>query len=91
MPPGPLKPEQVAKMLSELDIVRQNMDIMSDIMNENEPGKENAEDLQLLDVRMANSPLIQSPRRLEQGGGILPLSPTVSTTLVVQLTLSLCP
>ena len=26
------------------------MDIMSEIMNENEPGKENPEDLQLLDV-----------------------------------------
>lgn len=50
VPTGPLQPEQVAKMLSELDIVRKNMDIMSDIMNENEPGKENAEDVQLLDV-----------------------------------------
>lgn len=37
-------------MLSELDVVRKNMDIMSDIMNENEPGKESPEDLQLLDV-----------------------------------------
>ena len=26
------------------------MDIMSEIMNENEPGKENPDDLQLLDV-----------------------------------------
>lgn len=38
-------------MLSELDIVRKNMDIMNEIMNENEPGKENPEDMQLLDVR----------------------------------------
>lgn len=27
------------------------MDLMSEIMNENEPGKENSEDMQLLDVR----------------------------------------
>ena len=30
------------------------MDIMSEIMNENEPGKENPEDLQLLDVSIHN-------------------------------------
>ena len=28
-PIGPLKPEQVAKLLSELDVVRRNIDIMS--------------------------------------------------------------
>lgn len=42
---------QVAKLLSELDIVRRNIDIMSEIMTENEPGKESAEDFQLLEVR----------------------------------------
>ena len=54
-PIGPLKPEQVAKMLSELDLVRKNMDIMSEIMNENEPGKENQEDIELLDVCLSTS------------------------------------
>lgn len=46
---GPLKPEQVAKMLSELDVVRRNIDIMNEIMIENEPGKETEDDMQLLE------------------------------------------
>ncbi len=37
-------------MMTEFDLVRTNVDIMSEIMNENEPGKENQEDMQLLDV-----------------------------------------
>lgn len=37
-------------MLSEMDVVRKNMDIMNEIMNENEPGNESPEDLELLDV-----------------------------------------
>ena len=49
-PVGPLKPEQVAKLLSELDVVRRNIDIMSEIMTETEPGKETTEDVELLDV-----------------------------------------
>lgn len=40
----------MAKLLSELDIVRRNIDIMSEIMTENEPGKESPEDFQLLEV-----------------------------------------
>jgi hypothetical protein len=39
----------VAKLLSELDIVRRNIDIMSEIMSENEPGKESQDDYQLLE------------------------------------------
>lgn len=50
VPSGPLKPEQVAKLLSELDIVRKNMDVSNEIMNDNEPGTENADDAQLLEV-----------------------------------------
>lgn len=50
MPSGPLKPEQVAKLLSELDVVRKNMDVMNEIMSEQEPGRESADDAQLLDV-----------------------------------------
>ena len=41
---------QVAKLLSELDIVRSNIDIMSEIMTENEPGQESPDDYQLLEV-----------------------------------------
>ena len=37
-------------MLSELDVVRRNIDIMNEIMIENEPGKETADDFQLLEV-----------------------------------------
>ena len=48
---GPLKPEQVAKLLSELDVVRRNMDIMNEVLSEVEPGKETPDDTQLLDVR----------------------------------------
>ena len=47
---GPLKPEQVAKLLSELDVVRRNMDIMNEVLSEVEPGKETPDDMQLLDV-----------------------------------------
>jgi len=32
--------------------VRKNIDLMNEIMSENEPGKENPEDLQLLDVSL---------------------------------------
>lgn len=39
-------------MLSELDLVRKNIDIMNEIMTENEPGKESSEDFELLDVRV---------------------------------------
>ena len=49
-PMGPLKPEQVAKLLSELDVVRRNMDIMNEVLSEVEPGKETPDDMQLLDV-----------------------------------------
>lgn len=42
-------------MLSEMDIVRQNMDIMNEIMNENEPGNESPEDLELLDVSVGGA------------------------------------
>ncbi|KAL5473071.1 hypothetical protein EMCRGX_G027512 [Ephydatia muelleri] len=48
-PAGPLHPEQVAKLLSELDVVRRNIDLMNEIMVENEPGKESREDAQLLE------------------------------------------
>ena len=50
VPTGPLKPEQVAKLLSEMDIVRRNMDIMNEILSETEPGKGTPDDIQLLDV-----------------------------------------
>ena len=49
-PIGPLNPEQVAKLLSELDVVQRNIYIMSEIMTETEPGKETTEDVELLDV-----------------------------------------
>ena len=49
-PAGPLQPEQVAKLLSELDVVRRNMDLMNEIMVENEPGKESRDDALLLEV-----------------------------------------
>jgi hypothetical protein len=48
-PIGPLKPELVAKLLSELDIVRRNIDVMSEIMTENQPGQESQDDYQLLE------------------------------------------
>ena len=40
----------VAKLLSELDVVRTNMDIMNQVLNEVEPGKESADETQLMDV-----------------------------------------
>lgn len=43
----------MAKLLSELDIVRRNIDIMSEIMTENQPGQESPDDYQLLEVRTA--------------------------------------
>lgn len=50
-PIGPLQPAQIEKLLSELDTVRRNLDIMSEIMVENEPGQESEDDAQLLEVR----------------------------------------
>jgi hypothetical protein len=47
-PIGPLKPEQVAKLLSELDVVRRNLDIMNELLVENEPGSESEDDLLLM-------------------------------------------
>lgn len=47
-PVGPLKPEQIAKLLSELDVVRRNLDVMNEILVENEPGKEKEDDLTLM-------------------------------------------
>lgn len=40
----------MAKLLSELDVVRRNMDVMNEILSEVEPGKESADETQLLDV-----------------------------------------
>ena len=62
-PIGPLKPEQVAKLLSELDVVQRNIYIMSEIMTETEPGKETTEDVELLDVSRGG--------RAEGGGGVV--------------------
>ncbi|XP_003392158.2 PREDICTED: TOM1-like protein 2, partial [Amphimedon queenslandica] len=43
-----LKPEQIAKLLSELDVVRRNLDVMNEILVENEPGKESEDDYSLM-------------------------------------------
>ena len=45
---GPLKPEQIAKLLSELDVVRRNLDVMNELLVENDPGKESPDDFQLM-------------------------------------------
>ena len=50
VPSGPLRPEQVAKMLSELDVVRRNVDIMNEVLTETEPGTASPDDSQLLEV-----------------------------------------
>ncbi len=42
----------MAKLLSELDVVRRNIDIMSEVMTQNEPGKESEDDVQLMEVRV---------------------------------------
>lgn len=49
-PSGELTPEQIAKLLSELDVVHKNMDVSNEVMNDNEPGRESADDAQLLEV-----------------------------------------
>ena len=51
----------MAKLLSELDIVRRNVDIMSEIMTENQPGQESADDYQLLEVTLSLSKLAKLP------------------------------
>ena len=47
-PIGPLKPEQIAKLLSELDVVRRNLDVMNELLVEKDPGKESLDDFQLM-------------------------------------------
>ena len=47
-PISPLKPEQIAKLLSELDVVRRNLDVMNELLVENDPGKESPDNFQLM-------------------------------------------
>ena len=43
---------QIARLRSELDIVRGNIKVMSEMLTEMVPGQENASDLELLQVRL---------------------------------------
>ncbi|MEQ2197189.1 TOM1-like protein 2 [Xenoophorus captivus] len=51
-------PEQIARLRSELDIVRGNIKVMSEMLTELVPGKEDGSDLELLQVRFEPSHLI---------------------------------
>jgi len=44
---------QIARLRSELDVVRGNTKVMSEMLTEMVPGQENASDLELLQVRGA--------------------------------------
>lgn len=47
-----LTPEQLAKLRGEVDIVKSNMQIFSEMLGEMKPGQEEQDDLQLLLVRV---------------------------------------
>lgn len=45
------RPQQIARLRSELDIVRGNTKVMSEMLTELVPGQEDSSDLELLQVR----------------------------------------
>ncbi|XP_044735026.1 TOM1-like protein 2 isoform X2 [Chrysoperla carnea] len=45
---APLAPEQIGKLQSELDVVQNNMAVLSEMLSELTPGKEDSSDLELL-------------------------------------------
>ncbi|XP_044758003.1 TOM1-like protein 2 [Coccinella septempunctata] len=47
-PTGGLSPEQRAKLQSELDVVQSNMNVLGEMLSEMTPGKENVDELELL-------------------------------------------
>lgn len=47
-PTGGMSPEQRAKLQSELDVVQSNMNVLGEMLSEMTPGKENVDELELL-------------------------------------------
>lgn len=45
---------QIARLRSELDVVRGNIKVMSEMLTEMVPGQEDASDLELLQVRFSS-------------------------------------
>lgn len=74
------RPQQIARLRSELDIVRGNTKVMSEMLTEMVPGQEDSSDLELLQVR--GPPLVGAlGPGVQQREGPSPFGPIPSFTL----------
>lgn len=74
-------PQQITRLRSELDIVRGNTKVMSEMLTEMVPGQEDSSDLELLQVRGTSSFGRSGPEDAAVKERLSPCRPTLSLTL----------